>query len=110
MGTEIDDLVSRFVEKLRADGSPVQPVAGAPRRLFLEYRGELLTIVLPEGELASLLAEGPGLARDLWGAKISASEAAARLMTVHLQESLETAPDGVVAGTWTYDGAFFTRT
>jgi hypothetical protein len=77
--------------------------------LLVEYRGEHLTLVLPERALSRLLAEGDELARDLWGPSVSAQEAAARLMTVHLQESLDTSASEELSGTWTYRGGLFVR-
>ena len=56
-----------------------------------------------------MLADGDELARDLWGPGVTAKEAVARLMTVHLEESLETSPSEVLDGTWFYDGGFFVK-
>ena len=108
MTTAVDDLVSLFAAKLRMDGTRVSPVAQGSRNVLVEYHGDHLTLVLPEGDLSMLLAEGDELARDLWGPSVSAQEAAARLMTVHLQESLETSGLEYLSGTWTYrSGSFF---
>lgn len=89
MTTAVDDLVSLFATKLQMDGTRVSPVAQGSRELRVEYRGDNLTLVLPEGVLSALLAQGDELARYLWDPSVSAQEAAAQLMTVHLQESLE---------------------
>jgi hypothetical protein len=107
--TEVDELVSLFASKLRMDGTLVQPVAQGSRELLVEYHGDHLTLVLPEGGLAQLLADGDELARDLWGPSVSALEASARLMTVHLDESLESSGLDDLSGTWTYRGGFFHR-
>jgi hypothetical protein len=107
--TDVDDLVSLFAAKLRMEGTLVRPAAQGSRELLVEYRGEHLTLVLPERALSRLLAEGDELARDLWGPSVSAQEAAARLMTVHLQESLDTSASEELSGTWTYRGGLFVR-
>ena len=109
MTTAVDDLVSLFAAKLRMDGTRVSPVAQGSRNVLVEYHGDHLTLVLPEGDLSRLLAEGDELARDLWGPSVSAQEAAARLMTVHLQESLESSGLEDLSGTWTYRSGFFFR-
>jgi hypothetical protein len=107
MTTAVDELVSLFAAKLRMDGTRVSPVAQGSRELLVEYHGDHLTLVLPEGVLSRLLAEGDELARDLWGPSVSAQEAAARLMTVHLQESLDSSGREDLSGTWTYRSGFF---
>ena len=56
-----------------------------------------------------LRSEGDEIARDLRGPSVTAIEAVARLMTVHLQESLDTSAGQDIEGTWTDDGGFFTR-
>ena len=66
MTTAVDDLVSLFAAKLRMDGTWVSPVAQGSRNVHVEYHGDHLTLVLPEGDLSTLLAEGDELARDLW--------------------------------------------
>lgn len=109
MTTAVDELVSLFAAKLRMDGTRVSPVAQGSRELHVEYHGDHLTLVLPEGVLTRLLAEGDELARDLWGPSVSAQEAAARLMTAHLQESLESSSSEALSGTWTYRNGFFVR-
>lgn len=109
MDPEIDALVLLFAEKLRIDGMLTQPPASGDRRLVVQHRGHQLDVLLPEGALRKLLADGDELAADLWGPNVSAMEAAARILTVHLDESLDTAPEGSLEGTWTYDGGFFTR-
>ncbi len=109
MTTAVDDLVSLFAAKLRMDGTRVSPVAQGSRNVHVEYHGDHLTLVLPEGDLSTLLAEGDELARDLWGPSVSAQEAAARLMTVHLQESLDSSGHEDLSGTWTYRSGFFFR-
>jgi hypothetical protein len=107
--TDADELVSLFAAKLRMEGMAAQPPAPGSRELLVEYRGQQLTLVLPERALSGMLADGDELARDLWGPSVTAIEAAARLMTVHLQESLETSAGEDLKGTWTYNGGFFTR-
>ena len=109
MTTAVDDLVSLFAAKLRMDGTRVSPVTQGSREVLLEYQGDGLTLVLPEDVLSALLAEGDELARNLWGPSVSAQEAAARLMTVHLQESLDSSGREDLSGTWTYrsSGFFF---
>ena len=111
MTTAVDDLVSLFAAKLQMDGTRVSPVAQGSRELRVEYRGDHLTLVLPEGVLSALLAQGDELARNLWDTSVSAQEAAARLITVHLQESLESSGHEDLSGTWTYrsSGFFFRR-
>ena len=110
MTTAVDDLVSLFAAKLRMDGTRVSPVAQGSREVLVDYQGDRLTLVLPEGVLSALLAEGDELARDLWGPSVSAQEAAARLMTVHLQESLDTSGREDLSGTWTYrSSGFFSK-
>ena len=66
-----------------------------------------LTLVLPDNALSNMLADGDELARDLWGPGVTAKEAVARLMTVHLEESLETSPSGDLEGTWIYGSGLF---
>ncbi len=107
MTTVVDDLVSLFAAKLRMDGTRVAPVAQGSRNVLVEYHGDHLTLVLPEGALSTLLAEGDELARDLWGPSVSVQEAAARLMTVHLQESLDSSGHEGLSGTWTHPSGFF---
>jgi hypothetical protein len=87
-------------------------MSGRPqsRNLLVENRGEHLTLVPPDGALSSMLAEGDELARDLWGPSVTADEAVARLMTVHLRESLVASASEDPEGTWTYSGGFFIRT
>ena len=107
--TDLDELVRLFAAKLRMEGKLVQPAVPGSRELLVEYHGQHLTLVLPGPALSSMLAEGDELARDLWGPSVTAREAIARLMTVHLQESLETSASEDLGGTWTYDGGFFVR-
>jgi len=105
----LDELVRLFIAKLRMDGTLVQPAAEGSRNLYVQYRGQHLTLVLPDDALSSMLADGDELARDLWGPGVTAKEAVARLMTVHLEESLETSPSEDLEGTWFYDGGFFAK-
>jgi len=105
----LDELVRLFIAKLRMDGTLVQPAAEGSRNLYVQYRGQHLTLVLPDDALSSMLADGDELARDLWGPGVTAKEAVARLMTVHLEESLETSPSEALEGTWFYDGGFFAK-
>ncbi len=107
--TPVDELVSLFAIKLRMEGWLVEPVAEGSRELLVEYGVDRMSLVLPESALATLLSDGDELARDLWGPSVSAVEAAARMMTVHLQESLDTSARDDLSGTWTYRGGFFTR-
>lgn len=109
MTKDLDELVSLFIAKLRMDGTLAQPAAEGSRNLYVQYRGQHLTLVLPDDALSSMLADGDELARDLWGPGVTAKEAVARLMTVHLEESLETSPSEDLEGTWFYDGGFFVR-
>jgi len=109
MTNDLDELVSLFAAKLRMDGTLVQPAADGSRNLRVQYRGQHLTLVLPENALSNMLADGDELARDLWGPGVTAREAVARLMTVHLDESLETSPSEELEGTWFYDGGFFVK-
>ena len=51
MTTAVDDLVSLFAAKLRMDGTRVSPVAQGSRNVLVEYHGDHLTLVLPEGDL-----------------------------------------------------------
>jgi len=105
----LDELVRLFIAKLRMDGTLVQPAAEGSRNLYVQYRGQHLTLVLPDDALSSMLADGDELARDLWGPGVTAKEAVARLMTVHLEESLETSPSEDLEGTWFYDGGFLAK-
>jgi len=109
MASDLDELVSRFAAKLRMDGTLVQPAAGGSRSLHVQHSGQHLTLVLPDNALSSMLADGDELARDLWGPGVTAKEAVARLMTVHLEESLETSPSGDLEGTWIYGSGLFVR-
>ena len=109
MTTESDDLVSLFAAKLRLEGKLVEVPAPGAQRLLVNHGSQRLTIVLPDGPLRRLLAEGDELATDLWGSSASAQEAAARLMTVHLLESLDSSADDNLEGTWTYVGGFLVR-
>ena len=109
MTNALDELVRLFIAKLRMDGTLVQPPAEGSRNLYVQYRGQHLTLVLPDDALSSMLADGDELARDLWGPGVTAKEAVARLMTVHLEESLETSPSEDLEGTWFYDGGFFAK-
>jgi hypothetical protein len=106
---DLDELVSLFIAKLRMGGTLVQPAAEGSRNLYAQYRGQHLTLVLPDNALSSMLADGDELARDLWGPGVTAKEAVARLMTVHLEESLATSPSEDLEGTWFYDGGFFAK-
>jgi len=105
----LDELVRLFIAKLRMDGTLVQLAAEGSRNLYVQYRGQHLTLVLPDDALSSMLADGDELARDLWGPGVTAKEAVAKLMTVHLEESLETSPSEDLEGTWFYDGGFFAK-
>jgi hypothetical protein len=109
VANDLDELVRLFIAKLRMDGTLVQPTAEGSRNLYVQYRGQHLTLVLPDDALSSMLADGDELARDLWGPGVTAKEAVARLMTVHLEESLETSPSEDLEGTWFYDGGFFAK-
>jgi hypothetical protein len=109
MTSDLDELASLFAAKLRMDGTQVQPAAEGSRKLHVQYRGQHLTLVLPDNALSNMLADGDQLARDLWGPGVTAQEAVARLMTVHLQESLETSPSGDLEGTWIYGSGLFVR-
>jgi hypothetical protein len=106
---DLDELVSLFIAKLRMDGTLVQPAAEGSRNLYVQYRGQHLTLVLPDTALSGMLADGDELARDLWGPGVTAKEAVARLMTVHLEESLETSPSEDLEGTWFYDVGLFAK-
>jgi hypothetical protein len=106
---DLDELVSLFIAKLRMDGTRVQPAAEGSKNLSVQYRGQHLTLVLPDNALSTMLADGDELAHDLWGPGVTATEAVARLMTVHLEESLETSSSEDLEGTWFYDGGFFAR-
>jgi len=105
----LDELVRLFIAKLRMDGTLVQLAAEGSRNLHVRYRGQHLTLVLPDNALSNMLADGDELARDLWGPGVTAKEAVARLMTVHLEESLETTPSGDLEGTWIYGSGLFVR-
>ena len=109
MTNDLDELVSLFAAKLRLDGTLVQLAANGSRNLQVQYRGQHLTLVLPDSALSNMLADGDELARDLWGPGVTAREAVSRLMTVHLDESLETSPSQDLEGTWFYDGGFFVK-
>ena len=109
MTNDLDELVSLFAAKLRRDGTLVQPAAEGSRNLHVRYRGQHLTLVLPDNALSNMLADGDQLARDLWGPGVTAQEAVARLMTVHLQESLDSSGHEDLSGTWTYRSGFFFR-
>ena len=109
MTNALDELVRLFIARLRMDGTLVQPASEGSRNLYVQYRGQHLTLVLPDDALSSMLADGDELARDLWGPGVTAKEAVARLMTVHLEESLETSPSEDLEGTWFYDGGFFAK-
>ncbi|MBR7744762.1 hypothetical protein KC207_15805 [Phycicoccus sp. BSK3Z-2] len=108
MTTDVDALVRLFAERLRSQGVPVEAAATGSRTLHIEHGGERLVILLPERELSRLLADGDELARDLWPGT-SALEAAARMLTVHLEESLEPSTRGSTERTWTYRAGFFEK-
>ena len=103
-----------FAEKVRGEGAVVEVLAkpdhGAvvldlpsadlrepPRRIALH---------LDEAVLLKALSASDDLGREVWGEVLPAVEALARLMSVHLAESLATrgpSPNGW----WTYDGGMF---
>ena len=109
MTNDLDELVSLFAAKLRMDGTLVHPATEGSRNLHVQYHGQHLTLVLPDNALSNMLADGDELARDLWGPGVTAREAVARLMTVHLDESLQTFSSEDLEGTWFYDGGFFVK-
>ena len=58
MTNDLDELVSLFAAKLRTDGTLVQPAVECSRNLHVQYRGQQLTLVLPDNALSNMLADG----------------------------------------------------
>jgi hypothetical protein len=103
-----------FAEKLRDQGEVIEvlskPDHGA---VVLDLPSDDLrepptrvSLHLDESVLLKALSATGDLGREVWGEALPASEALARLMSVHLEESLATrgpSPNGW----WTYDGGMF---
>lgn len=109
MSREIDDLVALFADKLRMQGVLREAPLPGSGRLVVDHHGERVTVVLPEPVLRDLLAEGDDLAAALWEPSTGAEEAAARMLTIHLDESLDSVLEGPISGTWAYEVGGFVR-
>ena len=105
--SDVTALIHLLAEKLRSEGASVDADPGA-YQLTIERQGERLVVLLPEREMTQLLADGDELARDLWPGT-SALEAAARILRVHLQESLESSPLESLEGRWRYQPGLFEK-
>jgi hypothetical protein len=56
-----------------------------------------------------LVDEGDELTGDLWAPSVATEESVARLMTTHLEESLQVPADDRLEGSWVYSGGSFER-
>jgi hypothetical protein len=75
-------------------------------RVALELEGRRFVLQFDAADLERDLAVSRDLGREVWGTRLSAVEAVARIMTVHLEESLATREPGP-GGWWVYrDGGF----
>jgi hypothetical protein len=60
-------------------------------------------------QLERSLRTGQETALIVWGPGVTVEESLARLMTIHLDESLATTTDENIDGRWRYTGSFFIR-
>ena len=98
------ELLRRFAEKPPPGWRFIQSDAESGR--FVATDGErLYYITVPAEEAARLVREGPELAEHLWPG-VAGLEAAARILSIHLQESLD-ARDSRPGAEWTYRAGFF---
>ena len=109
MSEATDDVLRRFAAKLTMSGHEVGPLQPGQVEVHVIRHGQALDLVFSESELDRLLDDGAEDAVALWGPSVSVEESVARLMTIHLDESLDTATDADVGGRWLYDGGFFRR-
>jgi len=70
----------------------------------LEWAGRPARLHLPEDELLRLLAGAGESGSEAWGEPLSDEEAAARFLTLSLEESFGTR-EAHPSGWWSYDGA-----
>ena len=101
MSTPAERVLQLFHDKLASE----VPVRGfSPWAGVLEVLREhgWIRLHMATGELEALI---PG-ASAVWGPGVSGEEGAARLMLVHLDESLDTRTSHET-GWWTYTGGFF---
>jgi hypothetical protein len=95
------EVVALLVAKLADQGTPVSRGAGRDE-VVVEVRGRTHRLWIPPGALTGVAADPEGV----WGPGVGAVESAARLLLVHLDESLETR-EPHPTGWWTYRGGGF---
>lgn len=109
--TETDELLRLFSSMLdprHPENAAFADLEYLPSKgvVSFTYRGRPVILHFSDDILVETLA---GAARDgggLWGPGLTPAESAARLMLIHLDESLATrAPHA--SNRWTYDGSFF---
>ena len=102
---DCDELLLRVVA-MAPDGWTLTRSDGEPLTLVLSNTVQAHLLVFDQQELASAIQEGAEDAEYLWGGGVSATECAARLASVHIEECLarfETSPNR----RWTYQGGGF---
>ena len=114
MHPDAEALIRLFAEKTRGQGEVVEVLAGRDHgKVVLDIPSDdadeaptRITLHVGETVLMSALRASDDLGMDVWGEPLSATEALARLMSVHLEESLDTRGPSPT-GWWTYDGGMF---
>jgi hypothetical protein len=97
-------LLQLFIDKLRMDPGPATVLEAAPEDgyVVINFDGQLARLHLSERELLKLLSGARRAGRATWGERMSDVEAAARFLTIFLDESIETQePDP--SGWWVYE-------
>lgn len=108
MSDATDSLLARFASKLESSGFVVLPRTNDDEVDVIKD-GHRLCLHFSEKELQRSLQDGHEDALIVWGPEVTVEESLARFMTIHLEESLATAPDESVDGRWTYTRGFFVR-
>lgn len=103
-----DSLLSRLAGKLESSGYTVLPRTN-DNEMDVIRDGHRLCLVFSEKELQRSLWDGQEDALIVWGPGVTVEESQARFMTIHLDESLETAVDENIDGRWRYSRGFFRR-
>jgi hypothetical protein len=111
---DAEALLLLFAQKVRGQGEVVEVLAGPDHgRVVLELPGDdlgeppsRLTFHLDETVLREALSASGDLGMEVWGEPLPPGEALARLMSVHLEETLGTRGRSP-SGWWTYDGGGF---
>ena len=108
MSDATDSLLSRLAGKLESSGYTVLPRTN-DNEMDVIRDGHRLCLVFSEKELQRSLWDGQEDALIVWGPGVTVEESQARFMTIHLDESLETAVDENIDGRWRYSRGFFRR-